>query len=371
MSDSSYNTAMNDGDFATRVLNWFDCHGRTQLPWQTDRTPYRVWISEIMLQQTQVATVIPYFTRFMARFPDIATLAGAEPEAVMAHWAGLGYYARARNLHDTAIRVMNEFGGHFPQSPDALASLPGIGRSTAGAIASLGMGLWAPILDGNVKRVLCRHAGIAGWPGEAAVSRHLWKLSEGLTPRHRPGDYNQGMMDLGATLCVKHHPECPRCPLQTDCIAYREGQTARIPGPKPAKSKPVRHCFMMVLMNANRNVWLETRPPRGIWGGLLSLPEFDSLDGLLAWNLEPRIDRDACIHWPTRRHSFTHFDLEYTPVMVTTSGQDVPPAGKEAGWHPMDDANGLPTPVRRLLQELSQSIQCGKFIHPFKQRTPT
>lgn len=323
------------------------------------RTPYRVWISEIMLQQTQVATVIPYFNRFMARFPDIATLAGAAPEDVMAHWAGLGYYARARNLHGTAIRILNEFGGHFPETIESLESLPGIGRSTAGAIASLGMGQWAPILDGNVKRVLCRHVGIEGWPGETTVTRRLWKLSESLTPQHRPADYNQAMMDLGATVCVKRQPECMRCPLQTDCIAHQMDKTAQIPAAKPAKLKPVRHCFMLVLLNGDRNVWLETRPPSGIWGGLRCLPEFDSLDDVQVWGIQQGITMAAFRQLPMRRHSFSHYDLDYTPLILSSSGLATPTKIADSGWYSMVNPGGLPTPVRRLLQDISRSFQNG------------
>ena len=224
---------MKEDTFGARVLDWYDQHGRKQLPWQIDRSPYRVWISEIMLQQTQVATVIPYFTRFMACFPNIATLAEAELDEVIAHEEEPGYSALPRNLHKAAITLLETFGGNFPETVESVQLLPGIGRSTAGAIVSLGMGRWAPILDGNVKRVLCRHAGIDGWPGEAAITRQLWQLSETLTPQHRPADYNQGMMDLGATLCTKHNPDCTHCPLKVDCVARREGKTDTIPAAKP------------------------------------------------------------------------------------------------------------------------------------------
>ena len=233
---------MQPTDFQSKVLTWFDLEGRKNLPWQIEPTPYRVWVSEIMLQQTQVSTVIPYFLRFMGRFPDLKRLAGATEDEVLGHWSGLGYYARARNLQKAAQSVMREHSGGLPADLDALVKLPGIGRSTAGAILSLAFGIRAPILDGNVKRVLCRYAGIEGWPGDVQTADELWQVSAALTPCERVADYTQAMMDLGATVCTRGKPACVRCPLQNACVALRTGRTGELPMPRPQKDLPVRRC---------------------------------------------------------------------------------------------------------------------------------
>ena len=259
--------------FAERLLAWFADHGRHDLPWQRDPSPYGVWVSEIMLQQTQVATVIPYYERFMARFPDLAALAEAPLDEVLAHWSGLGYYARARNLHRAARQAMAEHGGRLPETIDALQALPGIGRSTAGAILSLALGQRHPILDGNVKRVLARHAAVAGWPGKAAVQRTLWELAEARTPRRRVADYNQAMMDLGATLCTRARPACERCPVAADCRAREQGLQTDYPGPRPRRELPERQVQMLLVRDPQGRVLLERRPPQGVWGGLWCLPE--------------------------------------------------------------------------------------------------
>ena len=264
--------------FSERLLAWFDEHGRKTLPWQQDRTPYRVWVSEIMLQQTQVATVIPYYERFMARFPKVADLAQAPIDDVLSLWTGLGYYARARNLHKTACIVAEEYDGKFPDSVEGLESLPGIGRSTAGAILTLGHGRWAPILDGNVKRVLARYHAIEGWPGRSDVLAALWRASEAVTPRHRTADYTQGIMDLGATLCTKSKPECLFCPMTEDCQARISGTQATYPGKKPKKKIPTRDTHFIICVDSQGQVLLERRPPSGIWGGLWSFPEASNLD---------------------------------------------------------------------------------------------
>ncbi len=340
-------------EFRSALLAWFDRHGRKHLPWQTDRDPYRVWISEIMLQQTQVATVIPYFERFVARFPEVATLAESSVDEVIALWAGLGYYARARNLHRTARCVMERYGGLFPADPEALRALPGIGRSTAGAILSLGFGRRAAILDGNVKRVLCRYAGLEGWPGEAAVERELWRLSEALTPEARVADYNQAMMDLGAGVCAKRGPACGVCPLRSGCEAARLGLAETLPAPKPRQAQPIRHCFMLVLRDGRGGVYLEKRPPSGIWGGLRSLPEFDSLEALIGWCAARRIDYAGLERLPPRRHTFTHFRLDFVPVLAIAQAS-VPSVAENSGqgWFRPDQAGGLPAPVSRLLREI-------------------
>jgi A/G-specific adenine glycosylase len=347
---------MQTEQFRADLLAWFDRHGRKTLPWQIDRDPYRVWISEIMLQQTQVATVVPYFERFMARFPDVAALAAAHADEVLALWAGLGYYARARNLHRAAGRVMERHGGEFPADLEALQDLPGVGRSTAGAILSLGLGRRAPILDGNVKRVLCRFAGLEGWPGEARIDRELWRLSELYTPAERVADYNQAMMDLGALVCVKRNPVCAACPLQAGCVARRKGLAEAIPAPKPRREQPVRRCLMLALLNGRGEVWLEKRPPAGIWGGLRSLPEFESEADLLGWCAGRRIDTTGIERLPQRRHTFSHYHLDFVPMVVRAD----PPARTiaedgGAGWFRPEEADGLPAPVKRLLQEIGDA----------------
>jgi len=258
--------------FSSRILKWFKRHGRKDLPWQKNCTPYRVWVSEIMLQQTQVATVIPYYQKFMKRFPNIKQLAEADVDDVMQYWAGLGYYARARNLHKAAQRVMNEFRGRFPKEIEQVMSLPGVGRSTAGAILSLSGKQRYPILDGNVKRVLARHGAIEGWSGNKKIMDQLWLLSDELTPDKQVAEYNQAMMDMGATLCTRTRPACERCPVAMDCQALTRGLVDQLPTPKKKKTLPQRKTRMLVIEN-DGSLLLEKRPPSGIWGGLWSLPE--------------------------------------------------------------------------------------------------
>jgi len=271
------------GTFSTSVLNWFAEHGRKNLPWQHDKTPYRVWVSEIMLQQTQVSTVIPYFEKFMASFPSLAALAAAPEDDVLAHWSGLGYYARARNLHKCAKLAVSNYGGVLPQALDELVAMPGIGRSTAGAILSLALGQPTPILDGNVKRVLARYFAVDGWPGKSDVLKQLWHISETVTPVKSTDSFNQAMMDLGATLCTRSRPACVRCPLASDCQARALGEPTRFPGKKPKKITPVKTTIMLALANADGAYLLERRPPSGIWGSLWSLPEVGSDHELRRW----------------------------------------------------------------------------------------
>lgn len=338
--------------FQAALLQWFDLHGRKNLPWQTNKSPYHVWVSEIMLQQTQVATVIPYYERFIVRFPHLAALADASVDEVTALWAGLGYYARARNLHRAAGLLMERHAGEFPGDLSALMSLPGVGRSTAGAILSLGLGIPATILDGNVKRVLCRVAGIEGWPGESGVLRELWDIAESLTPSARVADYNQAMMDLGATICLPRKPLCGLCPLHTVCKARALDATAIIPAAKPSKSLPVRECYMLLMASRSGSIFLERRPPAGIWGGLLSLPEFGSLDDLTRWCVLGGIDVEGLETWPRRRHTFSHYHLEFFPVLVT-SARDLEGVSETfAGqWFDPLSAEGLPAPIRRLVDD--------------------
>lgn len=345
--------------FRKAVLDWYDEHGRKDLPWQRDITPYRVWVSEIMLQQTQVGTVIPYFERFTARFPRVEDLAAADLDEVLHLWTGLGYYARARNLHRAARILVDEYGGAFPRDVEALAALPGIGRSTAGAIASISMGLRAPILDGNVKRVLTRWLGIEGWPGERAVEKQLWEHAERLTPAERVRDYTQVMMDLGATLCTRTRPACDRCPLADGCVALRTGRVDRLPGRKPRRTLPVRSTFMLLLAGADGDVLLRRRAPDGLWGGLWLPPMLDELDALPALLAELGLHaRGAPAHLPGFRHTFSHFHLDIAPVRLAVQGSAVADRDDLRWVAPGAPGElGLPAPVKRLLGELGEQRQ--------------
>jgi A/G-specific adenine glycosylase len=343
-------------DFAGRVLAWFDRHGRRDLPWQRDPSPYRVWVSEIMLQQTQVSTVIPYFERFMARFPTIGDLADAEVDEVMALWSGLGYYARGRNLHRSARLVRDDCGGRFPLTLAEVQALPGVGRSTAGAILSLAAGQRQPILDGNVKRVLSRHRAIAGWPGQTQVLARLWGLAEALTPVRRPGDYNQAMMDLGATLCTRTRPGCERCPVANDCLALAEGRIDAYPGRRPRQVLP-RRVIQFLLLRNQRGEWLlERRPPAGIWGGLWSLPECGEDEEPDEWcrsRLGCPVRLVEKLH--PRRHTFSHFELEMRPVRLAAVGELALIAeGDNPAWYRYTALMdlGLPAPILRLLRDM-------------------
>lgn len=348
--------AIDPQDFSRRVLRWFDRHGRKDLPWQQSISPYRVWVSEIMLQQTQVATVIPYYERFMARFPDLASLAEAPQDEVLHHWSGLGYYARARNLHRAAQQVRDEHGGAFPQTMAAVSALPGVGRSTAGAILSLALGQHWPILDGNVKRVLARYFAVAGWPGQAAVLKRLWSLSEELTPQARVADYNQAMMDLGATLCRRSRPACERCPLAGGCQARAQGDVQAYPGRKPRKALPVKAVQMLILHDPAGRVLLQQRPPAGIWGGLWGFPELPPEAPVAAWcaeNLGGEADVDGSL--PARRHTFSHYHLDIHPrkILLTEPGCRVMEGAGQVWYNPAQpDARGLAAPVARLLHEI-------------------
>ncbi|WP_108447472.1 A/G-specific adenine glycosylase [Halomonas denitrificans] len=340
--------------FQQRLLEWFDEHGRHDLPWQQDRSPYRVWVSEIMLQQTQVATVIPYFERFMARFPDVASLAAAEQDEVLHLWTGLGYYARGRNLHKAARVVVEEHGGAFPvESLEAMAALPGIGRSTAGAIIAQSTGRRAVILDGNVKRVLTRLHAVEGWPGRPAVERRLWALAEHYTPEARVVDFTQAMMDLGATLCRRGQPECARCPFEAECLAHARGEEKRFPESKPKKAVPTRTTTMLLLQDREGRVLLEQRPASGLWGGLWSLPQFDDREALAAWLAvhAPGSELDAA--WTPFTHVFSHFRLEITPQPARITRLDS--VGEARRWYdPADPASiGLAAPVKALLESLA------------------
>lgn len=338
-------------EFSTRVLTWYDRHGRKDLPWQTD-DPYRVWVSEVMLQQTQVATVIPYYERFIASFPDVGALADAAVDEVLSHWSGLGYYARARNLHAAAQQVRDQHAGVFPRDFEAVKALPGIGRSTAGAILALAFGERHAILDGNVKRVLARHEAVEGWPGRTAVAKRLWEIAERHTPSRRLGAYTQAMMDLGATLCTRTRPACARCPVSEDCRAYADGNVEAYPGKKPKKERPLRQTTMVIAVDDDA-VYLERRPAAGIWGGLWSFPEIGEAD-LDQWCRQ----RLGCVpgeaaSWPTLRHGFTHYDLDIRPVVVRFDNGSRA-AADGACWYRLDDPapGGIAAPVRKLIDTL-------------------
>jgi len=346
-----------DRTLATRLLRWQRKHGRHDLPWQQQRTPYRIWVSEIMLQQTQVASVIPYYARFTARFPNIDTLAAASLDEVLHLWSGLGYYARARNLQRTAHIIRDDFNDVFPREFEKLASLPGIGRSTAAAILALAYGERHAILDGNVKRVLARVHAVKGWPGESRIAKKLWALAEKHTPLKHVAVYTQAIMDLGATVCTRAQPRCQVCPLAADCIAHRHGHEMRYPTPRSRKHLPVRRTRML-LINCKGRILLERRPPAGIWGGLWGFPELPADRGVAEWcrahlHLRPQ----AQSVWPVLRHTFSHFHLDMQPLQLEVSE----PAGIEdnAGrvWYDLEAPPriGLAAPVKKLLGQLQLS----------------
>ena len=344
-------------DFADRLLGWFDEHGRKDLPWQLSVNPYRVWVSEIMLQQTQVQTVIPFFERFMESFPSVDGLADASQDEVLHHWSGLGYYARARNLHKAAGIVRDEHEGMFPTDIELLVALPGIGRSTAGAILSLALDQRHPILDGNVKRVLARHDAVDGWPGKTAVANTLWEMAERNTPDTRSAAYTQAIMDLGATLCTRSNPECQRCPVREDCAALAAGAVADYPGRKPKKEKPRRQTTMLIARQES-SVYLEKRPEAGIWGGLWSLPELGERT-LEDW-CDEKLNGSAISTeaWPALSHSFSHYDLDIRPILVRIDAPLSKVADCEsAGWYKLDEQppGGIAAPVRKLIDQLKKS----------------
>ncbi len=335
--------------FAERLIAWQKTAGRHDLPWQKTRDPYLIWLSEIMLQQTQVATVIPYFERFLARFPTLRALAEAPPEAVIEHWAGLGYYARARNLHRCAQQLGAVDGEKWPISTEQLSALPGIGRSTAAAIAAFAFGQRAAILDGNVKRVLCRHFGIEGFPGQAAVERELWALAERLLPDAGIEAYTQGLMDLGATVCTRSRPRCGDCPLATSCLARQEDRQDELPAARPRPKLPERRAGFVLISDGQR-LLLERRPPHGLWGGLLVPPEGEAAAVLARLGLNAENQRALA----PLKHAFTHFRLTLEPVlcvvkpMATVNEADLQ-------WVAIESAAtaGVPTPIRMLIERIA------------------
>jgi A/G-specific adenine glycosylase len=347
--------------FSQSLLAWFDQSGRHDLPWQKDITPYRVWVSEIMLQQTQVKTVIPYYLAFMARFPTLQHLASVPQEAVLAHWSGLGYYARARNLHKAAQQIMDIHHGEFPRAFDDIVALPGIGRSTAGAILAIALQQRYAILDGNVKRVLSRYYAVSGWPGEKAIETDLWHKAWALTPQTRFADYTQAIMDLGATLCTRTRPNCTQCPVASTCQAWSTQSVAQFPQSKPKKTKPIKHTVMLILENPQGQVLLEQRPQQGIWGGLWSFPEYACLktcrQALEDPLQTPTASLQSLIEWQAIRHTFSHYHLDIQPVYLRLIEQETAPYNGvwvnkhdvQSGFAGVANALGIPAPVTKLI----------------------
>lgn len=356
-------------DLSTRLLDWFDRHGRKSLPWQLQRTPYRVWVSEVMLQQTQVSTVIEYFQRFMQRFPDVQALGDAGVDEVLHLWSGLGYYARGRNLHRAAGIVCEKHGGELPATLPELTALPGIGRSTAGAILAISHNQRHPILDGNVKRVLCRYHAVEGWPGKSSVEKTLWALAEQHTPPTRVADYTQAIMDLGAMVCTRGKPQCAECPLRTQCDAYRTSRVAEFPAPRPRTTLPVKHTAWAIVTNGAGDVLLEKRPPVGVWGGLWGFPECTDDYELDAW-CRTRFGRapTALTKLTERAHTFSHFRLVIRPTLVTLPpGDGAPDATRVmeapgAVWYntAAPASVGLAAPVSGLLGEIKTLLEPEK-----------
>lgn len=345
--------------FQRKLLNWFDQHGRKQLPWQQNKTPYRVWVSEIMLQQTQVATVIPYYHTFMETFPDLKSLARASEDDVLRLWAGLGYYSRARNLHRAAKMVVDLYQGIFPSDLAGLQSLPGIGQSTAGAILALAYETRATILDGNVKRVLARFYGIREPVNEKNGEQMLWEFADKLTPSQRVADYTQAMMDMGATLCTRSKPDCERCPFKSDCVAHQNKLSAILPVKKAAKPLPVKSATFLFIQQKEQ-IYLEKRPDKGIWGGLWSVPEIvgepnqQSIQQLCAGELGfKQLDVQ---HMPAFRHTFTHYHLEIHPVLISVSTKRSKHLEQRPQiWYNLRHPTsvGLPRPIQTILRALS------------------
>ncbi|PWB59353.1 MAG: A/G-specific adenine glycosylase [Nitrosomonadales bacterium] len=343
-------------DFARRLIRWHRQHGRHGLPWQGSRDPYAVWLSEIMLQQTQVSSVIPYYQRFLGRFPDIATLAAASQDEVLAYWSGLGYYSRARNLHRSAQIMAEQHAAEFPREFEQILGLPGIGRSTAAAISAFAFGSRRAILDGNVKRVLARYLAVAGYPGEKKVEDELWRHAETLLPEAGIETYTQALMDLGATVCTRSKPDCASCPVSADCAANQQVRQAEFPQPRPRKALPEKATTMLLFMRQGE-IFLERRPPAGIWGGLWSFPESDGTEdaqqhagmrfGFEAGSLEAR---------PAMQHVFTHFRLHISPLLIHVRRIQPRARQQEGVWLTVEEAMGaaIPAPVRRLLAGLGK-----------------
>ena len=341
-------------DFSTRIIAWQKRHGRHDLPWQNTRDPYRIWLSEIMLQQTQVATVIPYYTRFLEKFATLRDLATASEDEVLALWSGLGYYSRGRNLLRAAQIIAEQFGGGFPKSMDDILALPGIGQSTAAAISAFAFGERQAILDGNVKRVFARHFGVAGFPGDKNVETKLWNVANEVLPKNKIEGYTQGLMDLGATVCLRARPLCLACPVENTCVAKREGCIQELPSPRPKKAVPEKSTTMLIITHAGE-VLLEKRPPTGVWAGMWCFPELGNGE----------IPREVCHErfaletksskpWDVLQHGFTHFKLRITPQPVFVQKQLLRASEPGVMWLSIGDAlaAAIPKPVRMLLTKL-------------------
>jgi len=338
-------------ELSRRLVRWQSRHGRHDLPWQKTRDPYRIWLSEVMLQQTQVATVVPYYRRFLARFPSVKALAAATLDEVLTVWSGLGYYSRARSLHAAAQAVMASHRGRFPRTREALETLPGLGRSSAAAIAVFAFGRREAILDGNVKRVLARHFAVRGFPGDKRVEKRLWALAESALPSSRIEAYTQGLMDLGSGVCTRKRPACEKCPISETCRGYKRGNPEAFPKPGPRKARPEKKTSMLLLLR-DGEVLLEKRPPTGVWGGLWCFPE-----------VEPGSEKLAGTRaLPALRHEFTHFSLDITPVLGIVESTSLLAAEPGQVWLPVDDAIGaaVPAPVRKLLADLSSGRLLGE-----------
>ncbi|MGB8516970.1 MAG: A/G-specific adenine glycosylase [Gallionella sp.] len=346
-----------DATFAARLVAWQRAYGRHDLPWQ-NADAYRVWLSEIMLQQTQVATVIPYYQRFVTNFPNIAALAAATEEQVLEHWSGLGYYARGRNLHRAARLIVEKHHGEFPDTFEKIIELPGIGRSTAAAICALAFHQRRAILDGNVKRVLARYCGVSGWIGNKKNEALLWQNAEELLPRRDVAIYIQAQMDMGATVCTRSKPKCAQCPVQNDCVAHQTNRVSEFPTPRPRKAVPERHATFLLLMHGN-DILLEKRAPQGIWGGLWCLPQLDD-DGELpeeyvqrnSMEVSERTELDAFTH------TFTHFKLHITPVMLNVAHKSLRVQQAGSVWLDVENAlqAAIPTPVRMMLERIRHAL---------------
>jgi A/G-specific adenine glycosylase len=342
--------------FAERVIEWQQSSGRHDLPWQRTRDPYRIWLSEIMLQQTQVSAVVPYYARFLARFPDLASLAAASEDEVLALWSGLGYYARARNLHNAARAIVESHAGIFPGVFDAIVALPGIGRSTAGAIAVFAFGTRQPILDGNVKRVFARAFGIGGFPGEKKVEAAMWAQAEAMLPQGDVEAYTQGLMDLGAVICTRSRPRCELCPLSEDCVARRENRITELPARRPKKTLPEKSTVMLILQR-DREVLLEKRPAPGIWGGLWSFPEIADLSGaasVVRARFGAQVSSEGTL--PEVRHGFTHYALTITPALLRVTRLEHRAHSPGHVWLTPAEAidAAVPAPVREILRRLDR-----------------
>lgn len=345
--------------FAARLLAWFEHCGRHDLPWQHPRTPYRVWLSEVMLQQTQVRTVVPYFQRFVETLPDLPSLAAASPDTVLALWSGLGYYSRARNLHAAARICMERHGGELPRNVDALGALPGIGPSTAAAIASQAWNDRHAILDGNVKRVLARYHGVEGWPGLPAVERVLWAharahVEDTALPSDRLADYTQAQMDLGATICTRSRPACAICPLRADCVARIEGRTDELPTPRPSRALPRREATALLVRDAAGRVLLHRRPPTGVWGSLWSLPQFDDAQARDDWARAKLVQAAPGSALPPVEHTFSHYHLTLHPFALRAQPAACIADADDIAWIDADGARrlGIPAPVRQLIDRI-------------------